>query len=184
MAPQEGKMTRSCIYWVYAICPTLRSELYALSCSVRTQNVLLHVFHKRGNGRLKCETAFSKSHTIISSVWNLNLGMFVSKAHSLSLPETCVRVPFHEMSPSCRWAYRLHSGIFPVLEPVFLIGSLCFVPLFIYSTCLLGDPRAVNQYASAKTGMVATFRNARKVLCCRGERTRLWVHHPHITNVS
>lgn len=117
-------MTRSCIYRVRAVCPTLRSQLYALSCSVRTRNVLLYVFHKQGDGRLKCERAFSKSHTVISSARGLNLGVFVSKAHSLSLPETSAPVSFHEINPSRRWAYHLQSGIFPIVDPVFSIRSL------------------------------------------------------------
>lgn len=124
LAPQERTMTRSCIYRVRAVCPTLRSQLYALSCSVRTRNVLLYVFHKQGDGRLKCERAFSKSHTVISSARGLNLGVFVSKAHSLSLPETSAPVSFHEINPSRRWAYHLQSGIFPIVDPVFSIRSL------------------------------------------------------------
>lgn len=71
-----------------------------------------------------CERAFSKSHTVISSARGLNLGVFVSKAHSLSLPETSAPVSFHEINPSRRWAYHLQSGIFPIVDPVFSIRSL------------------------------------------------------------
>lgn len=185
MAPQERTMTRSCIYRVRAVCPTLRSQLYALSCSVRTRNVLLYVFHKQGDGRLKCERAFSKSHTVISSARGLNLGVFVSKAHSLSLPETSTPVSFHEINPSRRWAYHLQSGIFPIVDPVFSIRSLSVSsPLSFLHHAFWGIPVPwTNQHAFAKTGMVATFQKCKEKHSVVMERRRLCIHHARLPKV-